>query len=194
MIDTLQSHTHADFRARYQGSFGFIKNGDGTRRLVQIDNVNGTQVTFTAGDSFTYFAKADSGFEFDFIPAVTGWYNSIDGGTYLLSRIPARQWHRGIHTANTRIQSAMGYTEELDYNILSKIFVEGFNNWQYTEGAFTCALSKFFALASKNTIKFLGRNVGVRDDDLLKLTDTSIMQELTDLVNRNKLPFKVIEA
>lgn len=193
MIASLTSRNHQDFRARFLGSFGYITLSDGKKKLVKVTNVSEDQVTFKAGDLFDYYAKVDSNFRFEFIPVTRGWYNTTDGKCRLLTRLPHRQWHRGIHSDNTGIFDIFERNYPVDYDNLSKIFVPGFNNWEYNKEQSECAISKFFAV-TKSRVYFLNRSIGTIKNDLITLVDNTVKQELMDTIKRNNIPIKVDNA
>jgi len=192
MKDTLTSRNHQDFRARYSGTYGWYTHND-TRKLVRINDSDRYQVTFGDDSDFNYTVKVDSGINFEFIPVDKGWFNSKSGQVYFLCRHPARQWKRGIHPDNTLVYNIkqMSFNQGLSFEVLSDIFQDGFNNWEYkTTG--DRALSKHFAIDSKNRVWFYNREIGVIDGSTIKLNNDLVYQELTDTLRRKGYNYKVV--
>lgn len=104
MLDSLTLDNFRDFSQRYQGTYGWLlneaKNG---KVLVYIRKVEENRVTFMDITGRDFHANAGQQVTFEFLPVTRGWFYSEDGKMCLLSRKPARQWHRGICPANTNI-------------------------------------------------------------------------------------------
>lgn len=205
MIDTPTSNNHRDFNARYSGTFGFLHTDQGSKILVRVGTVNQQKVHFTDIKGQDYFALLDKNVMFEFIPVNRGYYNTRSG-TVLLMRVPARQWHRGICTSNTKclVETYTGNLGNINgtdhfFSVLHDVFVEPlqdtkfcFDRWK--EGArHGVALSKFFYLDTKRNLQFLNSRVGIydRETNKLILTNTLVEQEVKDVVRRLNLDIEV---
>jgi hypothetical protein len=199
MLDTLTSRNHQDFRQRYGGTFGWF-HYEGKKIFVYVDNANDSQVTFTDSKKTPYVVYRDSGYQFEFLPVTRGWYNTLKGA-YYLSRIPARQWHRGIYAGNTRVYQ---FTDTLrnqtcSMEILSEVFenqitVEKALEQYYLKERPAVALTKHFALGG-DRFYFDDQVVGSVDisngDITIKLSEPVIRQEILDAIRRNNFGIKV---
>ena len=194
MKDTLTSHNHQDFRARYGGTYGWLVDGD-KRKFVYVDSSNAFRVYFTEGGETVFHANADAGVEFEFIPVNRGWFNAKDKQVWYLERVPARQWRRGICDSNTSIYNInkIDWQERLTYQRLASIFSPGFDNWKvenYNKGPY--ALSRNFAVDASGNIYFYNTVVGIATGGEYKITNKIIYQEMVDLVRRKNIGFKVV--
>lgn len=199
MRDSMTRANAADFRQRYNNTYGFFLN-KGERNLVYLEHINNSEVTFTDVNGGKYCAYIDSGVEFEFIPVDHGFYNTVKGVRYMY-RVPARQWHRGISDHNTALRSMSAHGPidvlELDLQALHEIFVKGMDigeahsKWLEKESK-QVALTKHFAVAG-NGVWFYGSKVGeFNDEDFsIKLTNPIVAQELQDCLNRHGLEVKV---
>ena len=105
MHDTFTSDNARDWQQRYGNTFGFLIKGD-DRVLVQFTDQTDEHVYFrTEPEGNAYHAKINSGIRFEFIQVDNAWFNGKSGNVYLLSRVPNRQWRRGICKMNTSIMS-----------------------------------------------------------------------------------------
>jgi hypothetical protein len=115
-----------NFRQRYEGTFGFYKDETGRRLLCRLDGIGDGACSFIDARGVTYRLNADSEGEkgFEFLPPKSQFYNT-DGATYLVKRIAARQFQRGICNRNTAIYSLKGdrmVEERVDFPVLSKVY------------------------------------------------------------------------
>jgi hypothetical protein len=131
MFEKFLSINAGDFQQRYEGTYGFFRNKDRKRILVQIASVRDGRCNFTDAAGAAYHLEADSledqGFEF--VPPKAQWYNSPDA-TYLVRRAAARQFSRGINERNTTIQriSPNGMLQVCNVNFptLEAIYLKSF--------------------------------------------------------------------
>ncbi len=197
MRDSLTRENARDFRQRYLGTYGFYTTTN-KRLLVKMTEINERKVTFMDAQRNEFFAYADTKVEFEFIPVDRGFYNSQEDAV-LLTRVPSRQWSRGISDNNTTVQK-MGkgglIPIQLSMDLLNGIFVGSPDMEmclkQYLEGKRqTVALSKYFAL-SPDGLYFYEARVGTREGDTLTLQNDQVYQEVSDLIRRNSLPFTLI--
>ena len=175
MFEKFTSQDAADFRQRYQGTYGFFKQGD-KKILVRLERINSERgqksVEFVDKDSTKYMLYADSddpSIGFEFLPPKIAYHNTKGRGTYLLKRIPHRQYLRGICDRNTAIATVLGSMVPVDFTFLgllfgekasvNEAFYEALTNKGKKERSF--ALSSQFAISlDKGMIYCLGRSIG----------------------------------
>jgi hypothetical protein len=130
MFEKFLSADSGDFKQRYLNTYGFFTR-KGVRTLVRLNKIatmNDTQkpfVDFIDRDGSTYHVSADIQDEstgFEFIPPKSSWYNTAEGTPYLVRRVPARQYLRGICNRNTAITNIGNNNIEIDFVSLAKIF------------------------------------------------------------------------
>ena len=204
MIDSLTSANHRDFAARYGGTCGFLLNNDGTKLLVQVGDVGHDRVYFRDVNGREYHSNVNSGVQFEFLPVDRGYFNGFQRG-YHLARVPARQWHRGIHPQNTKIvrENWIGNLESVprdsfleglhDIYVAKRLTVqEAFK--EFKEGKrHGVALSKHFYINRSNLLMFLGIQIGeyVPENNSVILSDSLVYQEVMDASKRSNLPLEV---
>lgn len=205
MFDTLTGGNANDFRQRYNGTYGYLSTDSG-KLTVLINEVSADRVSFTDHTGRSFYAYAGEDVEFEFVPIQRGFIQCHESKTkklaevFYLSRIPQRQWHRGIHETNTHksilgntLQSADDYTFlyilHNSSNLSSK---EKYNRWREHE-CDCVALNKYFAISANKNVFFLNKLVGVfvPKSDTITLWTGIISQELNDLIQRQKLNIKV---
>lgn len=206
MFEKFTSVDANDFRARYQGTYGFFRRGD-FRQLAKLTTIDGV-VKFIDKDGIDYTLNPDSPNDvgFEFLPPKAGWHNTSTGA-WLVTRIAARQWLRGICSRNTSIGTPFGHKAVVDFPILAQIYdkvtkseaaLKDFNEDTTTKGKTHCfALSEQFAITNFNGNKQLfcldsviGTCEKKVDHFAVALDDTNLWrQEIKDVFNRNK--FKV---
>jgi hypothetical protein len=104
MIETFTSAGWRDFNQRYSGVFGFFPAESGKEILVYMDKVTDSKCSFRDANELTYYAAADEGVNFKFIP-ITKRVFMFNGMPCLAQRVPARQYRRGICCENTHIRA-----------------------------------------------------------------------------------------
>ena len=200
MKESFLSKTAADFRQRYQGSFGYILKDNGTKVLVKITTVDTKTVIFTDEDENEYFGYADKNVEFEFIP-IQRKFVLMDNKACLFTRVPARQFTRGISEANTTY-----YTTNAQGNLVQKGFddrevikfikhqgVLPYHSYmqQYLDGTlpFTTLSASF--LVSKTKLWFFDREIGDvnRTKKLIDLKTPLVKQELSDAIRDVGFPY-----
>lgn len=188
MIEILKSSTINDFSQRYQSSYGWC-DLDGKRTLVQIDEVHNTFITVVPMEGGVREIACDTGFKFEFVPTARGWYNTDHiYNCVLITRNPQRQWSRGINRSNTNIMDARFRPIGVSLQVLCMVHWDKWDRkW---EGKQAVALSRQFMLHHNGTLYFYNRNVGRIDRNTLYVVEL-VFQEVKDMVNRSKLPFKV---
>lgn len=123
MFEKFTSLGSADFKQRYIGTYGFFKEGE-KKTLVQISAITRDTVHFTDRNNSGYHLKADSLSDvgFEFIPPKSSYYNIAGGDPVLVTRVPARQYSRGVCDKNTMIRKLNLGGQEIGFNMLAAIF------------------------------------------------------------------------
>lgn len=123
MFEKFTSLGSADFKQRYIGTYGFFKEGE-KKTLVQIMSINRDGVHFIDRNKSTYYLKPDSDSDvgFEFIPPKSSYYNIAGGDPVLITRLPARQYSRGVCDKNTRIKGLNLGAQEVGFPSLAAIF------------------------------------------------------------------------
>ncbi len=186
MKAALSRFNAGDFRQRHAGTFGFIQV-NGKPKLVYVNSVDSDSASFSDSDGFRYSAKADGGFEFDFIPVERKWHNTPEGAILSL-RYAARQWRRGICPDNTQLYeiSHGRYTAvEVNFHTISKIYETAALTIKEIQdrynSSFSVALNHAFAVDSKNKVYLFDRVIGTRvKPNEVRLTMPIVTQELLD--------------
>lgn len=185
MFDTLTSRNSQDFSQRYRNTFGFLIK-DGTKKLVHIDKITDDRVFFSTKEDSDWWAVADQGVQFEFLPVNRGFYNTING-LYFVARIPARMWQRGISHNNTSIVSFKTRNwiqEHPDFNNLTDIFENEVSSQK--DFSKPVALSRAFAV-SRNTLYMFSEAIGTASKTAITLKSAAAMveQEVNDALRRS---------
>lgn len=198
MKDTLTSRNHHDFRARYQGTYGyFIDPDNGKRTPVFVSGANANKVTFIDADGRNLFANVDAGIEFEFIPVDRGFFQTIDNHVYYLERVPARQWKRGICFENTKVcllKENLKLVQPDLLQLISKVApINCVNSWAAWSTSRPVALSKHFAISTEQRLYFYNKCIGTVDhkEKVIKLANDMLQQELSDLFRRNNMEVSI---
>ena len=186
MKATLSRFNAGDFRQRHADTFGFIQV-NGKPKLVYVNDVDSDSTTFSDIDGFRYTAKADGGFEFDFIPVERKWHNVPDGAI-LSVRHAARQWRRGICPNNTQLFeiSRRGFNAiGVEFATVSKIYETAALTAKEIQDRYNSsvpvALNHAFAVDGKNRVYLFDRVIGARvKPNEVNLTMPIVTQELLD--------------
>ena len=204
MLDTPNSRNIQDFKQRYQGVCGWLHTTEAPRVAVFVRHVSSSKVTFQDQRGNEYYANVDGGAQFEFVPTQRAWYNAEDA-TYLVQRVPARQWKRGIcadntsfsclHPGDTLMPAALNETwEQTAFKVMSANMnvttaVEQFRAKKRT----SVAISKHFAVGECSAW-FINLRIGKVDKNKIMLEESyhMIAQELLDAIKRNNLPFEVL--
>lgn len=203
MKDTLTSANHRDFAARYLHTWGFYTSESNKKQLVYVSNVNNRRVRFVDKNQSTpndyYEALVDKGIEFEFIPVNKGYYNTNEG-TFLLTRVPARQWKRGISVENTKCAQLKDTLVNvvLSHKLLSDIFDNSaldYNNiWEQfqKQKRVSAAISPHFALNMNGGFYFFDKQVGVLKGEIIVLKTNVVFQEVTDVLRKHNIALSVV--
>ena len=144
----------SNFRQRYQNTYGFFKKKDQST-LVKILDVGGednAQMTFLDHNDLKYTLKADSddpSIGFEFIYPKLGYHNT-QSGTYLMRRVVARQYSRGLCSVNTRIETVDGAHRPIAFPLLLDIYTTKMSAKEAKEKFTSFALSNAFAISVKH--------------------------------------------
>lgn len=191
MLDTYTSDNHRDFNARYSETYGWLHDGD-KKHFVFLTHTDGNAVYFNRSGDVSYSALINKGVIFEFIPVDRGYFTTIDGAVYYLSRVPARQWKRGISETNTVVRDLNNLTVPITYKLLASIFNPEHSPHKFTgdnnNGQFI--ISKHFAV-NVGVVLFYNQPVGFYRDGIIRLASDLVFTELQDTINRNNLPLKV---
>jgi hypothetical protein len=190
MLVTYNAENLRDFGPRYTETYGFLHvNGD-PRKLVFISDNTEREVYFRITDGgMQYHALRDSGVQFEFIPVTHGFFRGASGNTYLLTRIPARHWKRGISHNNTTIAQLKpgGFVRTgVSMPTLTDIFVNGKGYSFPIDSEAVTPLSKHFAICSGD-VYFYNTQIGTYDTKGGVITldgKSQVQQELTDVIRR----------
>jgi hypothetical protein len=187
MKDTCTRENRRDFRQRYQGTMGWLIKESGEQELVYIDNVDDAYTSFIDNSGQRCVAKHNMGVEFSFTQLERGWFNSPRYPVFI-SRIPARQWQRGICAANTSMR--FPYKDSL---AAIDVTIESVGECLMATSSETkkpVVLSKFFCVY-EGKVWFLDKQIGQEKDGTITLDDDTYRQELSDTINRNQYLWKI---
>jgi hypothetical protein len=175
-----------DFAQRYENTFGWFITELGERKLVQLTDVTDAVLRFVSKEGMTYFAHADKGNVFEFIPVTKGVYQYGEDVVYVC-RKPARQWKRGLCHDNTLIQNlSYGGFIEVDFPIIESIYKDNDNvvleKFREDMSPFNVALDNIFSI-NGNRLMLYGNNIGMfnREREEVILTSPIFKQEVKDL-------------
>ena len=128
MYEKFLSADAESFRQRYEGTYGFYRGEDGKRLLVMLTHIRDQTCYFKDVNDVEYELNADSkkNIGFEFLPPKASYYNSDDGSVFLVRRIAARQFQRGLTGRNIEIfkldKSNALLPQKVNFDTLSKIF------------------------------------------------------------------------
>lgn len=190
MLEEFTGFGSRDFRSRYTNSYGYYTvPGSGKKVLVFMEVVDDREASFKDQKGNKYSANADTGVVFDFIPVRKKLFISEDE-LYLIERKPARQWARGINSANTRLSLVnRGAAIGLSF----KRIVASLEPAQYQHVGAIRLLSDQFAIC--NGVVFIyDKAIGKwnQDTKTIALESRLFIQELQDLVSRLGKNWKVV--
>jgi len=191
MIEEFKNHGWKDFQQRYTGTFGWFKKEDGSQVLVNVGVCDGTTLVFNDASKMPYYAKADSGNEFTFIPTVKGAYQYKDTVLVVL-RIPARQYKRGICRENTQLYDLVRRTNLTPgFETLAAIFGPKDNSvllqWCKDRNGVVC-LDGVFSIVN-DVVYIYNEPIGayIMGKKMVTLHNDIFRQELVDVFTRLKV-------
>jgi hypothetical protein len=105
MFEKFLSVHAADFRQRYEGTFGFY-TVDGKRKflaLLESIDLDRHVVYFRDEKGVSYSVNADASRDigFEFLPPASAFYNT-EKGIFFMERVASRQFKRGVSSANMK--------------------------------------------------------------------------------------------
>lgn len=179
-LEEFTSNGWRDFSQRYLGVFGYFKD-----MLVQVSDVTEDTTSFINVNNIKYYANADTGVVFKFIP-VTKKLFFFDGKLLLAQRVPARQYKRGIYQQNTSVRGVpYGEQYEVSFEML-----EAYNNNKIANSN-VHILNDMFALYG-SSIYLYNQRIGGVIDDTIYLDTPLFRQEVVDALRANNLPMGVV--
>ena len=188
MRDTPTTLDREGWRQRYRNSYGFLVNKDETKTLCYINDVTQTEVRFTTPQGGGFFAYHDRGIVFEFLPITRGWFFTTTYGWVLLTRVPARQWNRGICETNTRVDhldKRGKFTQiPLTLEILEDVFIK-------KPKAPSGSSNGVVFLITADTVYFYSQKVGSVKEQTITLFSELVRQELSDFIRRQGFTYKV---
>jgi hypothetical protein len=165
MFEKFLTENAADFRQRYEGSFGFYRDENGKRMLSKLTSV-GRVCVFVDSRGVEYKLNPDSerNIGFEFLPPKASWYN-VDEGAVLVRRVAARQFQRGLSSKNTNIYLLSDRLREIkvDFPILEKIYLKSMtpqDAYRMWEKLPSVALSKQLALGKGGIVYLYENKIG----------------------------------
>lgn len=196
MKDSLTSNNYRDFRQRYEGVFGFFSPEGKKPLLVCLFSVEESKVNFIDVLGVSYHVNVDSGIPFDFLPVERKVVNIANDDILYACRKPARQWQRGVCSANTSITSLCFSNRRLGFgfNLVAAV-------WDTTV-PYTKAIDEFLTGVRKNValdsrFSIIGEKVYLYNTSIGSYANNTLQiiplfkQEVSDTVFRNNLKFKV---
>lgn len=205
MFEKFTSQDAGNFRQRYLNTYGFFRHEDRKKLLVKLNRIDNT-VGFVDKDGIGYTLNPDSpsNIGFEFLPPKAGWHNA-DDGAWLVRRIPARQWSRGIGTANTQINTPSGQRCNVDFPILAQLYEkrvpvpEALNRFNLAKPRDTgyVAISEQFALCVNKSVFCFDSTIGTFEMKYgiyrITLEDAELWrQEITDVFQRNQIEMEIV--
>lgn len=195
MKELFSSDTWADFRQRYSNTYGWYEKENGEQVLVRVAQVNNALITFLDKNEITYTAKVDKGNSFYFIPVQKG-LGYFGKDIICSSRVPARQWKRGICIENTRMRNLsqdelVDITHELLENFLNKELIS--KRLEEFKQSFTGHVILNSFLSFTNNVMIYDNVIGklIRKDRKIILKSDTFLQEVVDALTHNGLDISV---
>lgn len=199
MLEEFTLNNARDFKQRYQGSYGVFLAESG-KVLVKIKAVSDTRVDFVGKGGEEYFVRPSSGYNFEFLPGNKKVFEHPNQNDLLVvSRIPDRQWHRGIHQDNTRFVSLTGMNHyPIDFTLLEAMNAPPSKTLTDRVKQYLSGESNYAQI--NNMFSFVGRDVYIYDSRIgrinpaeckIVLASHLLRSELKDALQDSKIDFKV---
>lgn len=192
-----RSENYRDFHQRYHCTYGYLLL-HGEKKLIYLTDIGSGRAEFIDKNKREGYVYSDADLEFEFIPVTHGWVaNSTN--CCLLSRVPNRQWKRGICESNTSFSVFYGKDKviptDLDvFDLLDTISEEAlqgsYDAWKAGTRV-NCVLSKHFAINSYRKVFFFDKLIGNYTEDGFVLDSDLVSQELKDLLVRRHINERV---
>jgi hypothetical protein len=187
MQEEFRADAWADFKARYQHTFGWYEKSNKKKILVELTAIEPDQLRFVDVDGVEYTANADQGNVFTFLPVERSLSN-VGEYVWYCTRHPARQWKRGLCHSNTRIFSLGSGQKDVNIENVSLLFTDKqsvqdlWDKYQKGERA-GVAVSDTFAFW-KDTVYLYDRKIGTITKNDISLNTGLFKQELGDVMQR----------
>lgn len=181
------------FRQRYEGTYGFYKDGR-KKLLVRLVEITGGQCSFVDAQNIAYKVYPDHPQDvgFEFLPPKSAWYNTPEGAVFA-QRQATRQWQRGVTNKTVELNFLKGgqmYPMRVDFRSLSNIYEkpmtpkESFGN---LAKEMSLAISGQFAL-DRGLVFVLKEHIGSYENDgdkfTIKLAEPELWRtEIMDALN-----------
>lgn len=196
MIEEFTLRGASDFSQRYRHTFGWYLQDSGDKILVKVDEVRSDKLHFSDEVGIPYVAYADKGNRFEFLPVERATYNTQTYGPVATERIPARQYKRGICTANTQITVIHGGLSTItpDFDILTEIFASPLPDAAYIPALKNkgLAVGNLFILSGE-AVRLYHSPIGSYKQQgsrlAITLTTPLFQQELSDALAKLPLEF-----
>lgn len=168
MFEKFISGNARDFKARYEGTYGFFRENGKRKMLARLDSISERACHFVDARGAEYTLNADTVEEigFEFLPPKACYYNLKDGTVVLVSRMASRQWKRGVSSANTavytmdKVYGALA-PSRLDFKVLENIYQNSVDPSavKYSKGD-NIAISRAFAFSRTGEVRLYENKVG----------------------------------
>jgi hypothetical protein len=199
MIEVVTRERSPEMAARYQGTYGFLKNGAGKKILVNIINVDARFTTVQDSKGNDYTLASDTGCELEFTQVPSQWFQPDPKHIAYVTRRPERQYKRGICDNNTSMYipnksgSALLFTETTPDRIEALFGPVEENDSFRTHTPHNCGLwSKFFAWVEEY-VYAKDMLIGTVDHKAGEVTlhDDLFLQEVRDAIARSNAVYSV---
>ena len=178
------------FPVTIEGAYGWYTTSEGQEVLVNIQSVNSERCSFVDVDNIVYYAKADKGISFKFIP-INRRVFVYNGDVVSATRIPARQWQRGICQANTELRRVRNKSRLDVFFDTIKAYLSPVD--RITSLYDVGCIDQRFCLPGGKSLCIYDTKIGrVKDEETVVLDDDLFMQELVDCFRDNSYSFKVM--
>jgi hypothetical protein len=169
MFEKFLSTNSRDFRQRYEGTWGFYRDEKKKRMLAQLVSITENVCNFvdSRGVQYRLNIDAEKDIGFEFLPPRSGYFNT-DKGAFLVQRVAARQFQRGISERNVTVAvliSGGHLNQRVDFTTLGKVY-ENTVPYKDAREAFekkatpSWALSPQFALDGGGLVWVLAERIG----------------------------------
>lgn len=207
MFEKFLHDDSADFRQRYEGTYGFFFDRKNNKKLlVNIERVDTEDIPRKVifrdkrGISFNIYSDVQDDIGFEFLPPKSAFYNT-QSGVFYVERRAARQFRRGICENNCLVYSLndRGFRQSrVDFDSLSSIFempipldqaVKDFQNKKNP----CIALTSFMAICNSKLYMYK-EDIGTVKDNTITLKEGGMLflTELQDAVKTLNLNFTIV--
>lgn len=180
MIAPFEANSVSDFRQRFEGTYGYYVNPKNDENiLVRLDRVREDRVSFVDRHGISYYALADQGVVFKFIPVAKKLFVYNTRLTCAFRR-PQRQYKRGVCSQNTIFMDVLNGSEvQVSFGAL-----EEYSNASPSDKL----LSQQFGI-SGGYLFLYSKPIGSVRGNKITLEFPCFKQELLDTIHHNKLNY-----